>query len=430
MTVNPAVKVGIIVFIALLLFGVAAVFLTGYRGKSYPIIVVFDDIMGLTEGSSVTMAGVRIGRVDDIKLNDKQQAVVTLKIGQEYRIPENSVFVLRVGLLVGEKSIDIIPNRASNMYLRRNTRVVGQVSPRIEDILPDARRLVANLTEVSATLRDTLTGVDFKGKIDRSLANLESATANLDLAMAGIRDLVSAQSDEVSGIVNNVLFASKSLRDLTSQLDRIAQEGRFGESIGATLASAQRAAASLERTTASLEQLVTAPDFQADIRETVSEARQAVTEARNTIAKVNRALEGPKIRVGMPTRETSLESLYIPDNGRFRTSVVATLARSTESFLKVGVYDIGGTNKLILQPGQLLDSQTSVRYGIYASKLGVGLDHLFSKRFYSVANMYDPVDPRLDILTGYKLGSNLDVLLGVDKVFDDNQLTLGVRLSR
>jgi phospholipid/cholesterol/gamma-HCH transport system substrate-binding protein len=269
MTVNPAVKVGIIVFIALVLFGVAAVFLTGYRGKSYPIIVVFDDIMGLTEGSSVTMAGVRIGRVDDIKLNDKQQAVVTLKIGREYRIPENSIFVLRVGLLVGEKSIDIIPNRKSNVYLRRNTRVVGQVPPRIEDILPDARRLVANLTEVSASLKDTLTGIDFKGKIDRSLANLESATANLDLTMAGIRDLVSAQSDDVSGIVNNVLLASESLRDLTSQLDRIAQEGRFGESIGATLASAQRAAASLERTTASLEQLVTAPDFQADIRETV-----------------------------------------------------------------------------------------------------------------------------------------------------------------
>lgn len=430
MTVNPAVRVGIIVFIALLLFGVAAVFLTGYRGKSYPITVVFDDIMGLTEGSSVTMAGVRIGRVDDIKLNNRQQAVVTLKIGQEYRIPENSVFILRVGLLVGEKSIDIVPNRESHVYLRRNARVVGQVPPRIEDILPDARRLVTNLTAVSATLRDMLTGIDFKGQINRSLANLESATANLNLTMAGIHDLVSAQSDDISGIVNNVLLASESLRDLTGQLDRIVQEGRFGESIGATLASAQRAAASLERTTASLEQLVTSQDFQADIRETVSEARQAVTEARSTIAKLNRTLEGPKIRVGIPTRETTLESLYVPDDGRFRTSVVATLARSTESFLKIGVYDLGGTNKLILQPGQPLDQQTNVRYGIYASKLGVGLDHLFTNRFYAVANVYDPVDPRLDILTGYKLGSNLDVLLGVDKLFDDNQLTLGVRLSR
>lgn len=430
MTVNPAVRVGIIVFIAVVLFGVTAVFLTGYRGKSYPITVVFDDIMGLTEGSSVTMAGVRIGRVDDIKLSDKQQALVILKIGQEYRIPLDSVFILRVGLLVGEKSIDIVPNRESHEYLHRNARVVGQVPPRIEDILPDARRLVANLTAVSATLRDTLTGIDFKGKLNRSLANIESATANLDLTMAHVHNLVSAQSDDIRGIVNNVLLASEGLRDLARQLDRIAQESRLGESIGATLASVQHAAAALERTTVSLEQLVTSPDFQADIRETASEARQAVTEARNTIAKLDRVLEGPRIRVGVPVQETSLESLYVPDEGRFRTSVVATLARSTKSFLKVGVYDVGGTNKLILQPGQPLDSQTNIRYGIYASKLGVGLDHVFSKKFYAVANMYDPVDPRLDVLTGYKLGNNLDVLLGVDKLFDDNQLTLGVRLSR
>jgi phospholipid/cholesterol/gamma-HCH transport system substrate-binding protein len=430
MTVNPAVKVGIIVFVALLVFGATAVFLTGYHGRGYPVTVIFDDVMGLTEGSSVTMAGVRIGRVEDIRLTKRQRAAVLLRIGREYRIPKGSEFVLRVGLLVGEKSVDIIPNRNAKSFLRPWATVAGRVPPRVEDILPDARRLVANLTEVSASLRDSLRGMDIKGPLARSLANVEHATASLDQTMAGLRNVVTAQSDELSGIVNNILVASKNIRELTAELERVAKEGQLGEHVRSTLLSAERAVASLERTSASLEKLLTSPDLQTDIREAISEARQAASEARTTMAKLGKVLEGPKVKVGMPTSELSLETLYGPDNGRFRTNVSAELSRDTDSFLKVGIYDLGGTNKLIFQAGQPLDSHTDIRYGIYASKLGIGLDREFSRRFYTIGNLYDPVEPRIDIMAGYKVNSNLDLVLGIDRLFDDNQPTLGVRVVK
>lgn len=433
MAVSPAVRVGMIIFIALVAFGAVAWFLTGYRIRAagYMVTAVLDNALGVTKGSEVRMAGVTIGVVDDISLDRNQRAVVRMLINKRYRIPVRSRFILRVGMLIGEKYLDIVPNRETREYLESGDNVEGEVPTRIEDLLPQTQELLANLTEASENLRDLLGDRELQTQLHRSLANVERATARLDRTMAAIQGTVIAEQDEMRAIVSNVALASENVRDLTAELEQFVKQGGLQENIGETLASARRSAESLERTTVSLEKLATAPEFQEDIRGTVSEAREAVKEARGVIDRLGRIFgKGPSLTAGIPTRESSVEALYRPGDGRFRTTLSTTVPLREDNFLDLGIYDVGAGNKLILQPGRPMSSTTDLRYGIYASRLGLGLDHVFSSRTFGALNLYDPDEPRLDVRAGYNITDNWGVLLGVDSLFGDNQLTLGVRLTK
>ncbi|MHB0913896.1 MAG: MlaD family protein [Armatimonadota bacterium] len=429
MAVSSAVRVGIIVFLAILLFIGAYVFLSGLRLEAayYPLTVVFDDIMGLVEQSKVTMAGVEIGYVDSISLNNNQQAVVGLKIDKKYRIPEGSAFVLRVGLLVGEKYIDVIPNRETDRYIAYGVRLKGQVPVRIEDLLPKAQELLASLKDTSEDLNRLITDK----RLDATLANVEAASASIAAAMASIQGTVAAQEGDIRLIVSNVVAASGNVRRITEQLSGLAGQPGLSENIAATLESARRTTESLERTVSALEQIAADPELGEDIRATVKGAREAVEAAKRSIQRLGGIFGGGgPLRVSIPTRETNLETLYIPDDGKFRVNLNTVIGTGRDSYLNLGLYDFGVSNKLILQRGGAVGPRTDFRYGIYASRFGVGLDHSFGKRYYGTLNAFDPSDPTINLTTGYRLNDDVGLLLGVDDALDDNQLTLGVRFTR
>lgn len=79
-------------------------------GDSYSVIAKFDNIGQLKTKAPITVAGVRVGRVTDIKVDDNFYAVVTLNISKQYdQIPADSgASILTAGLL-GEQYISLEP---------------------------------------------------------------------------------------------------------------------------------------------------------------------------------------------------------------------------------------------------------------------------------------------------------------------------------
>lgn len=78
--------------------------------SSYEVITRFDNIGGLKPKAPVKSAGVVVGRVGDIRFDDKTyQATVILKMENRYKFPkDSSVKILTSGLL-GEQYIGIEP---------------------------------------------------------------------------------------------------------------------------------------------------------------------------------------------------------------------------------------------------------------------------------------------------------------------------------
>jgi len=79
-------------------------------GDSYNVIAKFENIGQLKTKAPVTMAGVRVGRVTGIRVDENYYAVVTMSIGSRFNsIPADSgASILTAGLL-GEQYIALEP---------------------------------------------------------------------------------------------------------------------------------------------------------------------------------------------------------------------------------------------------------------------------------------------------------------------------------
>ena len=120
---TKAVEIGTGAFIAL---GFAALFflatqttnLQRFEEGYYDVKARFDNIGGLKVRSPVSMAGVRIGRVESIVFDkDRYDAVVTLRIDARYdTLPEDSDASILTSGLLGSQYIGLQPG-ASDIYL-------------------------------------------------------------------------------------------------------------------------------------------------------------------------------------------------------------------------------------------------------------------------------------------------------------------------
>ena len=71
-----------------------------------------------------------------------------------------------------------------------------------------------------------------------------------------------------------------------------------------------------------------------------------------------------------------------------------------------GLYDLGQEARLNLQAGNQLTDSLTARYGLYASKLGVGLDYYPSASTQLRADLWDTRRPRLDLRSSFKVNNN------------------------
>jgi phospholipid/cholesterol/gamma-HCH transport system substrate-binding protein len=83
-------------------------------GGGYLVSADFPTVGGLKSGSSVEIAGVEIGRVEGIDLND-YQAHVQLRINHGIKLQEDSIASIKTKGLIGEKYIRISPGGSEKL---------------------------------------------------------------------------------------------------------------------------------------------------------------------------------------------------------------------------------------------------------------------------------------------------------------------------
>jgi len=113
-----------------------AVFLaqsTGLSGSSssYPISASFRSAEGISVGTDIRLAGVKIGTISDLKLNSETyRAESILSVRNDVRIPDDSALAVDSEGLLGGSFIEVIPG-ASFDYLEAGDEIIdtqGSVS--------------------------------------------------------------------------------------------------------------------------------------------------------------------------------------------------------------------------------------------------------------------------------------------------------------
>ncbi|MFD4440201.1 MCE family protein [Nocardia sp. NPDC058519] len=143
---------------------------------------------GLTAGSDVTFRGVRVGRVDDVRVAGDGVAAVA-EIEEGTRIPVGGTVAVARLSAAGEQYLDFRPETDSGPYLRD-----GSVVARADTAVPvQVQSVLANMSGLVSGLNPDRLNV-IVNELDKALAGgpdgLRNMISGISRAMAGLTDLL------------------------------------------------------------------------------------------------------------------------------------------------------------------------------------------------------------------------------------------------
>ncbi|MBN1521500.1 MAG: outer membrane lipid asymmetry maintenance protein MlaD [Candidatus Aureabacteria bacterium] len=122
--------VGLFLVLGILALVYLSVNLTRFEMKTkggYEIKAFFENVGGLKVGANVEVAGVPIGIIKDIELED-YRALVVLHIKKGIKIPDDSIASIKTKGLLGEKFLEVSPG-ASDDFIPAEGEIIDTQSP-------------------------------------------------------------------------------------------------------------------------------------------------------------------------------------------------------------------------------------------------------------------------------------------------------------
>ena len=114
---NLEIAVGIFLIVGFVCFAYLSVRLGEvnlFGSDTYRVEAKFGSVSGLKNGAVVEIAGVQVGKVDAIDLNQKYyQAIVHMEINKGVEVPEDSIAAIRTSGIIGDKFVSISPGGAT-----------------------------------------------------------------------------------------------------------------------------------------------------------------------------------------------------------------------------------------------------------------------------------------------------------------------------
>lgn len=90
---------------------------------SYPIAARFANTGGLNKGATVMLAGVKVGRVEEIRLDPRDfSAIVDMRILSDVHLPSDTMASIKTSGLIGDKFVALAPG-AEEDFLAPSARI-------------------------------------------------------------------------------------------------------------------------------------------------------------------------------------------------------------------------------------------------------------------------------------------------------------------
>jgi phospholipid/cholesterol/gamma-HCH transport system substrate-binding protein len=206
-------KVGIVV-----LFSIVLLFYMSARiGKfgiltqqGYELKANFKNVAGLDNKSPVQVAGVEVGRVKDIKL-EEYHAKATLIITPGVKIPVDSKVAIKSAGILGDKYLEIIPGQ-STQYLKDRDKIEHVTS------YADYDELFGTVSSAAKSFGQTMENIN-QVLGEKEKQNIRNAFQNIQQAAGEIKGLVADNRDNVKVITTNLATASEQFQPLVKKAD-------------------------------------------------------------------------------------------------------------------------------------------------------------------------------------------------------------------
>lgn len=433
-----SIWVGLIVVFSIVALGLIYGFLsrTLEVRRTYSFDVIFDDSEGIEPGAEVRMAGVRVGTVTDIVLTDDHKARLTLRVRRGTEIGHNFSISISTGLIVGDKVVVIRAGPRPYRVVKQGDTLYGTRAPGVSDILGQVADVLSQMNQAGVSLSKLVSDPSIQAGFKDTIGNINAASEHFQRLLAELENAAVRNRGQIDDTFAEIKAAAASMKEVLEEVRLTIAESVSEEQLRQMQEALAGAAKNLERATSALEELVTEEEVQSDIRGTLSNVREASEGAKELTEKLNKmatSVEKTTESVGRIAKESEFSFGFFGylDEHRYRGDLDLWLAGSPESYYRLGVWDAGETNKANAQIGKWIGPNLGLRYGLYGSRLGVGLDYRSTEHGFSASlDIYRPNDIRSELRLRQPITDELSLVFGVDDFLEKNKPLFGLEYRR
>jgi phospholipid/cholesterol/gamma-HCH transport system substrate-binding protein len=235
MKLTKEIKIALVAIVGILVMYFGINFLKGMNlfSTNNAYYMTFDDIQGLGASTPIYADGYKIGTVDGLEYDYKENGPIKVKvdINKDLRIPQGSkaeivkdlMGNLQVNLLLANNPRErvepggIIPGAVNGGMMDKAANLV----PVVEKMLP---KLDSILTSVNALLADPALAASLHN-VETITSNLTVSTRELNTLMAGLNKQVPGMIGKANGVLDNTnrLTANLASLDVQGTLNKVNQ---------------------------------------------------------------------------------------------------------------------------------------------------------------------------------------------------------------
>lgn len=194
-----------------------------YFEPKYELVAEFTEVGGLTQGATVRLAGVQVGRVTRVMLPEGPGAKVrvSLSVARRFgdRIRKDSVARIETQGLLGDKIVEISLGSAAALPLRPGETIASRDPVEMSRLAGEGVEILKNVSALSGSVRTTVEKFNESRTLEDLSAVLSSArrlTEQVEKGSGWLHVLI-YEEPEVLRRLNRVLTSTEELMDATSR---------------------------------------------------------------------------------------------------------------------------------------------------------------------------------------------------------------------
>jgi phospholipid/cholesterol/gamma-HCH transport system substrate-binding protein len=427
-------------------------------GAGYTVHAYIHDATGLAPRSRVTIAGIPVGSLDSIRL-ENGAARLDVKVRNDVALYDNATLGKKSASLLGESVVVMTPGTPDNRKLHDGDEIhiiVEQTNP--GDIMDEVKEIADSVKAVAAQLANSIGTPQGGENMRLILQNLADATDALNQTIRENREVIrdtlrnidaisSNANPQLAQILENVRIITQDVRELMAAAggqtpqngtlrDTIERLDHASKTLESTLEHVDSVAGRIDRGEGTIGKLTKDDALVNEVQgvaEGVNDYVQNLTRLQTIVglrSDYNFLANTLKtyVSLDLQPREDKYYELELIDDPRGFTSITDTSVDTTNPNQPAHYRVITTTTteafRFSLQFAKRFGAFTG-RFGIKESTGGIGLDiHLLQDRFVIVNDLFgfsEEVQPRYRVYVAYEFVKHLWLLGGVDHFFLANE---------
>ena len=289
MKLSREIKTAILVIASIVLFIWGYSFLKGKAlfNNDKIFYVTYSNVEGLVKSAPVTLNGLAIGKVNDIRIDETDGSIVVeLQITSDFPISSTSAAVLYEPGFIGGKQIAIEPDFNNKTLAENGQELKGELQLSLtasiqNKLVPLQVKFETVLVEVEKLLKGVNTVLDKKSQdnLKLTLSELSKTMVEIHAASANANSILSDNKSDLKGVITNFKKVSADFAKISDSLNK-ADLGKTVKSFKTTLAKVDGILLDLESGKGSAGKLLKDDALYSNLKSTTKEMELLLQDVR------------------------------------------------------------------------------------------------------------------------------------------------------